>query len=82
MSYRYQKHAIQQDERLRHLEQELKATSLDISKLKAVIGSSNIVKQVEVNDWIKPKTSKRGSTGSQLMIPLNSNLERDSLCWK
>jgi hypothetical protein len=65
MSYRYQKHAIQQDERIRHLEQELKAVRLEITKLKAVIGSSNIVKQAEVNDWIKPKNSKaRGHTFS------------------
>jgi hypothetical protein len=51
MSYRYQKYAIQQDERIRYLEQESKAAKLKITKLKAVIGSSsNIVKQVEVND--------------------------------
>jgi hypothetical protein len=52
MSCRYQEQAIQQDERIRHLEQELKAARLEIAKLKAVIGSSNIVKQAEVNGWI------------------------------
>jgi hypothetical protein len=31
---------------------------LEITKLKAVIGNSNIVKQADVNDWIKPKYSK------------------------
>jgi hypothetical protein len=50
MSCRYQKHAIQQDERNRHLEHELKAARHDTTKLKAVTGSSNIVKQADVND--------------------------------
>jgi hypothetical protein len=59
-SYRYQKHAIQQDERIRHLEQELKAARHEVTKLKVVIGSSNIVKQAEVNNWIKPRNSKAG----------------------
>jgi hypothetical protein len=58
MSCRYQKHAVQQDERSQNLEQELKAARPEITELKAVIGSSNIVKQAEVNDWIKPKNSK------------------------
>jgi hypothetical protein len=58
MSYKSQKHAIQQDERIRCLEQELKAARLEITKLKAEIGSSNIVKKTDVNDWIKPKNSK------------------------
>jgi hypothetical protein len=58
MSCRYQKHAIQQDERIRHLEQELKAARFEITKLKAVIGKSNIVKQTDVNDRLKPKNSK------------------------
>jgi hypothetical protein len=44
MSCRYQKHAIQQDERIRLLEQELKAGRLEITKLQAVIGTNNIVK--------------------------------------
>jgi hypothetical protein len=82
MPCRYQKHAVQQDGRIRHLEQELKAASLEITKLKAVIGSSNIVKQAEVNEWIQPKIPKQGATGSLFMIPLNSNLETDSVCWK
>jgi (p)ppGpp synthase/HD superfamily hydrolase len=55
---RHQKHAIQQDERTKHLEQELNAARLEITKLKAAIGSNNIVKQAEVNDWMKPKNSK------------------------
>jgi hypothetical protein len=32
-SCRYQKHAIQQDERIRHLEEELKGAKLEITKL-------------------------------------------------
>jgi hypothetical protein len=47
-----------QEERLRHLEQELNVARLEITMLKAVIGSSRIVKQADVNDWIKPKNSK------------------------
>jgi predicted aminopeptidase len=52
---------VQQDERLRHLEQELKAARHEITKLKAVIGSSSIVEKIDVNDWIKPKNSKSSS---------------------
>jgi hypothetical protein len=43
---------------MRHLEQELKAARHEINKLKVVIGSSSIVQQADVNDWIKPKISK------------------------
>jgi len=28
------------------------------------------------------KTPKQGATGSLLMIPLNTNLETDAVCWK
>jgi hypothetical protein len=59
-SYRHKKHAIKQDERMRHLEQELNVAKLEITKLKAVIGSNRIVKQADINDWIKPKNSKAG----------------------
>jgi len=40
------------------MEQDLKAARLEITKLQAVIGSSNIVNQPEVNNWIKPKNYK------------------------
>jgi hypothetical protein len=60
MSCKYQKHAVQHDKRLRQLEKKLKAVRLKITKLKAVIGSSYIVMQAVVNDWIKPKNSKAG----------------------
>jgi hypothetical protein len=53
MSCRYQKLAIQRDERIRYLEQELKAVRLEITKLKAVIGSSNIVNMADVKDNIQ-----------------------------
>jgi len=46
---------VQQEERIRHLEQELKAARHEITKLKAVIGSSTVVEQIDLNDWIKPK---------------------------
>jgi predicted RNase H-like nuclease (RuvC/YqgF family) len=39
ISCRYQKHAKHQEERIRHLEQELKSAREEISKLKAVNGS-------------------------------------------
>jgi hypothetical protein len=56
------------------------AARLEITKLKAIIGSSSSVKQTDVYDWIKPKIPKQWSSGSLLMIPLNSNLETDSVC--
>jgi hypothetical protein len=40
MSRRYQKHAVQQEGRIGHLEQELTAARHEITKLKTVIGSS------------------------------------------
>jgi hypothetical protein len=51
---------MQQEERLRHLEQELMAARHEIPKLKAVIGSNSIVEQADLNEWIKPKNSKAG----------------------
>jgi hypothetical protein len=65
MSCRYQKHAIQQDGRIRHLEEELMAARIEITKLKAVIGSINVVRQADGNDWIKPKKLK--SWGLQVL---------------
>jgi hypothetical protein len=56
-------HAIQQDEKIRHLEQELKAARLEITKLKAVNGSSSSSSSVmwaDINGWIKPENSKTG----------------------
>jgi hypothetical protein len=47
MSCRYQKHAIQHDERIRHLEQESKVARFEITKLEAVIGRSTIIVREE-----------------------------------
>jgi hypothetical protein len=58
MSCKYQKHAKQQEWRIRHLEQELKATREEISRLKAVNNSSSVRKQRNVNNWIIPKNFK------------------------
>jgi hypothetical protein len=84
MSCRYQQPTVQQERRIRHLEQELKAVRHEITKLKAVIGSSNIAEQADLNDWIKPKNSKaRGlrfsvDNASQLQLR-NSVPETDTL---
>jgi hypothetical protein len=81
------KHEIQQDKRIGHLEQELKAARLEITKLKAVIVSSNIVKQAEINDWIKTKNSKAGGSTFSVYDPPQLQFrtpkpKTDSLCWK
>jgi hypothetical protein len=68
MSYRDEKHAMQQEGRIRHLEQGLKAGS-HITNLKAVIGSSNIVEQAHLNDWTKPENSKIGGYGFSVDVP-------------
>jgi hypothetical protein len=52
---------VQQEERIRHLEQELKAARLEMTKLKDIIGSSSIVEHANLNDWIKPKKPKASS---------------------
>jgi len=81
MSCRYQKHALQQEGRIKHLEQEVKAARCETTVLKAVISSSSIVEQANLNDWIKPKNSKasgrRFSADDAPQIQL-----RDSMCWK
>jgi hypothetical protein len=41
---------VQPEERIRHLEQELKAARHEITNMKAVIGSSNFAEQVYLND--------------------------------
>jgi hypothetical protein len=51
---------MQQEERTRYLEQELEATRHEITKLKAVIGSSSIAEKADLNDWFKPKNSNVG----------------------
>jgi hypothetical protein len=58
ISCKYQKHVKQQEWRIRHLEQELKAAREEISRLKAVNVSSSVRKQRTSNNWITPKNSK------------------------
>jgi hypothetical protein len=55
MSCRYWKHAVQQEGRIRHLKQGLKAARHEATKLKSVIGSSSTAEQANLNDWIKPE---------------------------
>jgi hypothetical protein len=54
ISCKYQKHVKQQEWRIGHLEQELKAAREEISRLKAV----NVRKQRNSNNWITSKNSK------------------------
>jgi hypothetical protein len=70
---RYERHAVQQEKSIRHLEQELKAARYEVTKVKAVIGSSGIVEQADLVTGSNLKTPKPGATGSLLMMPLNSN---------
>jgi hypothetical protein len=58
ISCKYQKHAKQQEWRIRHFEQELKAAREEISRMKAVNVSSSVRKQRNSNNWITPKNSK------------------------
>jgi hypothetical protein len=58
MSWKYQKHAKQQEWRIRHLKKELKKAREAISRLKAVNVSSSVKEQRNLKNWIILKTSK------------------------
>jgi hypothetical protein len=64
--------------RIRHLEQESKAAREEISKLKAVNGSSSTVEQPNLNDWTKQKNSKsrcsRFSADDAFRVQLSSTM--------
>jgi hypothetical protein len=52
--------------------QELKAARHENTKPKAVIGSSSIVEQADLGDWIKPKDYKASGHRFSVLC-LNSN---------
>jgi hypothetical protein len=64
---------MQEEERIRYLEQELKAVRHEITELKAAIGTSSIAEVSDINDWTSPKKSKARAASSLLVMPLNSS---------
>jgi hypothetical protein len=86
ISCKYQRHVKQQEWRIRHLEQELKAAREEISRLKAVNVSSSVRKQGNSNNCITPKNYKsrcrRFSADDALLVQLSNRfsvLETDTL---
>jgi hypothetical protein len=58
MPCKYQRNSKKQEERIRHLEQELKAAREEICKPKAGNISSSFTEQDILGHWKKPKNSK------------------------
>jgi predicted RNase H-like nuclease (RuvC/YqgF family) len=71
--FKYQKHVKQQQERIRHLEKELKEAREEICKLKSGNVSSNFMEQDNSGNWKKQKYPTPGSIGSLQVIHVKLN---------
>jgi hypothetical protein len=69
----HQPQCTRQEERIRHLEKELKAAREEICKLKARNVSSNFMEQDNSGNWKKKKKTTPGPIGSLQMMLVKFN---------